>query len=236
MDQWRVIDSGMLSPASAMAKDAALLADLDPEGPSCLHFYEWNGPCLTYGHFIKPELYLHVDALSSHGLQVAKRPTGGGVIFHLTDLSFSVLLPAAHPQLSINPLDNYAYINQKVAEAIKLFTLQSLQPQLLQKESACLSKACQAFCMAKPTQYDLMIDGKKVGGAAQRRTKLGLLHQTSLMLMMPSMDLFHGIFKNEGILTAMQQQSAALLPESASLRDLESARKQMKEILIKKFT
>ena len=39
--------------------------------------------------------------------------------------------------------------------------------------------------MAKPTPFDLVIEGKKVGGAAQRRTRKGLLHQGSLSVCPP---------------------------------------------------
>lgn len=159
---WRVIESDFLSPAGIMAKDAALLDLLDPAGPSILHFYDWNAPCLTYGYFTNPACYLHLDVLQEIGLQKARRPTGGGIIFHLSDLAFSVFIPAGHPHFSLNTLDNYGLINRKVAQAVAHFALESFFPQLLIQDRICSSQECHAFCMAKPTQYDLIINGKKV--------------------------------------------------------------------------
>jgi lipoate-protein ligase A len=229
---WRVIESGFLSPEAIMAKDAALLAQLDPSGPSLLHFYEWNVPCLTYGYFIDLACHIDLEALQQQGVQTARRPTGGGIIFHLTDFAFSILIPASHPRLSLNTLENYAFINQKVAEAVVHFAVQFLRPQLLVQESLCLSKECHAFCMAKPTQYDLIIQGKKVGGAAQRRTKQGLLHQASLSLLFPPIELLYRVLnKKEEVLKAMKEQSYCLLPEQSTAQELQEARGRLRTCL-----
>lgn len=229
---WQIIESGYLSPEAIMAKDADLLAQLDPQGPSILHFYDWNAPCLTYGYFTDPVRHLNLNALQDHGLQKARRPTGGGIIFHLSDLAFSLLIPASHPRFSFNTLDNYVFINEKVAAAAAHFTSQSLQPQLLNQEPICLTKECHAFCMAKPTQYDLMIHNKKVGGAAQRRTKQGLLHQGSLSLLPPPIDLLQKVLKNgELVLAAMHQYSYYLLDNQAISLDLIYARQKLRETL-----
>jgi lipoate-protein ligase A len=231
---WQIIESGYLSPEAIMAKDADLLAQLDPQGPSILHFYDWNAPCLTYGYFTDPSCHLNLEALQYHGLQKARRPTGGGIIFHLSDLAFSVLIPASHPRFSLNTLDNYAFINEKVAAAAAHFTSQSLQPQLLNEEPVCLSKECHAFCMAKPTQYDLMLHHKKVGGAAQRRTKQGLLHQGSLSLLPPPIDLLQKVLKNsELVLDAMHKHSDYLLSNQMMMSDLTQVREKLKETLKK---
>jgi lipoate-protein ligase A len=229
---WQIIESGHLSPEAVMAKDAFLLAQLGLESPPLLHFYEWDSPCLTYGYFTDPARYLDMEALRHCGLQAARRPTGGGIIFHLSDLAFSVLVPASHSHFSLNTLDNYAFINQKVAKVIAHFSHSLSQPQLLHSETSCSNQDCKAFCMAKPTQYDLIIDGKKVGGAAQRRTKHGLLHQASLSLLFPPIDLLCRLLKNhEVVLEAMQRNSYCLLSRQSTVKDLQEARDQIKMLL-----
>lgn len=189
-----------------MAKDAVLLEQLNDDSPPILHLYEWEGSCLTYGYFTNPARYLHLEVLDSLGLRKARRPTGGGIIFHLTDFAFSLLLPAGHPNFSLNTLENYAFVNQNVAMVVASFTRQGSRPGLFVQDSACTDQECHPFCMAKPTQYDLMIDGKKAGGAAQRRTRKGLLHQASLSLTLPPLDLLAQVLKNEEqVLRAMRK-------------------------------
>src|SRR5262249_49694531 len=139
----------------------------------------------TYGHFIAPSQFLNLSAMADLGLDLAQRPTGGGITFHLSDLAFSMLIPASHPGYSANTLANYAFINHLVAKAIKEFMHLSKEPLLLPIEPALSDPKAAHFCMAKPTKYDLMLDGRKVAGAAQRRTKFGFLHQGTISLALP---------------------------------------------------
>lgn len=232
--KWHIIESGCLPPADIMAKDAALLANLDSH--PILHFYEWQGSCLTYGYFTDPSRYLHLDQLSRYQLHKARRPTGGGIIFHLTDWAFSLLIPAHHPCVSVNTLENYAFINRQVAEVVAVFMARQVFPQLLAQEPVCVQKECHAFCMAKPTQYDLIVEGKKVGGAAQRRTRQGLLHQASLSLLFPPLDLLQAVLKNaEEVLPAMQANTCCLLSEDVNLQELQTARQTLQHLLAKRM-
>lgn len=202
-----VIDSGRLPPADVMAKDADLLQQLDPNGLPILHLYEWEGDSLTYGYFTKPEDYLHVPELTACGIRMARRPTGGGIIFHLADLAFSVLIPVNHPGFSLNTLENYAYINRIVSRAIDKLTGNRVYPLL---QEGC-GGDCSNFCMSQPTQYDLIVNGRKVGGAAQRKTKRGYLHQGSISLTLPPQDVLRGVLKDEGVLEQMEKNSYPLL-------------------------
>lgn len=223
--QWQIIDSQISEPSAIMEKDAFLLEKLKPEDSPIIHFYQWSVPCLTYGYFTDPSRFLNLEALRNNGILLARRPTGGGIIFHLTDFAFSVLIPAGHPSFSVNTLENYAFINRRVAIAIAAFSPNFSSPDLL----PCLKKEKIPFCMANPTQYDLMIEGKKVGGASQRRTKYGFLHQGSISLQLPPFELLEKVLiESKTILNAMKENSFCLSPENSSLQE---KRDQLKSLL-----
>jgi lipoate-protein ligase A len=230
--KWQILESGLLAPDAIMQKDFYLLRDFRAENPPLLHFYEWDSPCLTYGYFIKPSDHINLEALAQYGLKVARRPTGGGIIFHTTDFAFSVFLPAAHPEFSTNTLENYALVNQRVAKAIQAFTNSRIEPTLLEKEQVLQAKENSGgFCMANPTQFDLVIEGKKVGGAAQRRTKQGLLHQGSISLKFPSSAMLGAVLKNQSlIVSAMEKHSYCLLKDGAEA-DLNQGRQSIKKFI-----
>ena len=57
-----------------------------------LHLYQWDGPSATYGYFIDPSKYLDLNKLRQHHVALARRPTGGGIVFHIWDLAFSFLI------------------------------------------------------------------------------------------------------------------------------------------------
>lgn len=222
-----IIESGRLDPESIMEKDAQLLEQLDPYGMPAIHFYDWSAPCLTYGYFIDPAVHLDLKALDRCGLLRARRPTGGGIIFHLTDFAFSVLIPACHPSLSNNTLENYAFVNQCVAQAIASLGPQNVSPALL--PPACCSTAERpSFCLAQPTPYDLVIGRKKVGGAAQRRTKKGLLHQATLSLCQPPYDLLSKVLKDPQVIVSMKENSDCLFSRE---NELQAQRNLIKDLL-----
>lgn len=221
---WQVIESGPMSAQAIMDKDFFLLTQLQTHSQPILHLYEWEKPSLTYGYFTHPEQHLSMADVERLGLDIAHRPTGGGIIFHLTDFSFSILLPAHHPKLSINSLENYHSINSEVAKILDHFT--SHPPTHLDLQpSSCKNPACHTFCMATPTEYDLLINGKKVGGAAQRRTKNGLLHQGSISLSFPPIDILNQIIvNNKEVVKAMEENTFCLLQEGATSIDVVNTR------------
>lgn len=227
-----IIETTLPSPADViMQKDAHLLNEL--QAP-VLHFYEWEKEAATYGCFTRPEKLLNMDAVKALNLDLAKRPTGGGIVFHISDLAFSVLIPENHPQFSINTLENYALINEQVAEAIKEL---NINPILLPQEPTALDESCRFFCMAKPTKYDLMVQGKKMGGASQRRTKKGFLHQGTISIaLLPNTYLEQVLLPGTRVLEAMMQNSASLLPLNASKKEIEEMRVLLKQSLKRSIT
>jgi lipoate-protein ligase A len=212
------IESGTLSAEAVMAKDAWLLDQLAEQARPLIHFYTWERPCLTYGYFIDPHQFLHIERITEEGMQMARRPTGGGMIFHLTDFAFSLLIPSHHPDFSLNTLENYRWVNQQVAEVIGRLTGKSIDLFPMTVNAEIESEQEALFCMAKPTPYDLRMDGKKVGGAAQRRKRQGFLHQATLSLSPPPYSLLEKLLKSpDRILTAMKEQGGCLLSSSLNL-------------------
>lgn len=231
--EWQCLDTGRRSAVENMAIDQRLLETLDPYGVPILHLYEWEGASATYGYFTNPDHYLHADAVAQCELQLARRPTGGGIIFHTTDFAFSLLIPSGHPEFSLNTLENYAFVNGLVLRAIEAFSGRSVVGELLQKEQreGVGTRSCCNFCMAKPTQYDVMVGGRKVGGAAQRRTKAGYLHQGSIALRIPEKTLLVSVLKEEAVVASMQKNSFCLLEGEAGEREMVEARIELRRLL-----
>jgi lipoate-protein ligase A len=158
------------SALEMMLKEKALITSV-PSNP-CLRVYLMH-PGITYGYFIQPEKWLALSRLRS--LSTAQRPTGGGLLFHGQDITFSLSLPSSHPLFHLDTSDRYQAINQKVLEALSPLVPSSCTLSLSSKTS--LPGNEKEVCLANPTSYDLLCNGKKVGGSAQRKTKTSLLHQ-----------------------------------------------------------
>jgi len=230
----KIIHTGKASPQAIMQRDAQLLASLHGENDPILHDYEWSSEAATYGYFIDPYTFLRKDVVERRGLVLAKRPTGGGIILHLCDLAFSFLLPATHPAYSQNTLNNYSYVNNIVIEVLQQFLGEKKDLQLLSEEPQNFRERCRHFCLAKPTKYDVMLSGRKVGGAAQRRTKDGFLHQGSINIGSVPRDYLEDIIKDDNVIDAMTRNSCSLLGDNWTLHRLREARTEIRQLLQEK--
>lgn len=223
---WRVVNSGKNRSKENMERDEKFLEELHPDDSPILHFYDFEKPSATFGVFMKPEIFLKED----HSLDLAKRPTGGGMLFHLWDMTFSVLIPKNHFGYSDDVMKNYKFINELVLKALSPF-VNSHFVDLLFEESEPRDEACKHFCFAKPTKYDVMINGKKVAGSAQRRKKNGFLHQGSISLVRPDFQFINGLFKKDHLVAKAMEEFTYVL---TSL-ELENAKALLRDSLQKGF-
>jgi lipoate---protein ligase len=220
---WEIIERAAASAEENMEVDAKLLEELGARSRPILHLYGWARPSVTFGYFIKPEKVLDVEEAKRRGIEWARRPTGGGVVFHLWDLAFSVLVPAKSKLFSANTLENYRLINGVVQEMAQEWL--GREVDLTPEDGG----SCGNFCMAGPTKYDVVIAGKKIAGAAQRKTKEGFLHQGTIALVRPEEEILEAVVKDPMVREAMRQNSDYLC------EDLSEGRKKATEFLKEKF-
>lgn len=224
----QMIYSHHLTPQEIMDKDRFLLEHL--ESSLILHLYNWGTPCLTIGYFLQAEDHLHLKELQEEGIVIARRPTGGGISFHLTDFSFSVLIPLSDSRVSSVTKENYALVNTQVIQA-----LLSYQKQIPSLTLSSLEHPAGPFCMARPTIFDIMMGGKKIGGAAQRRTKKGILHQGTLSLTPVPKKILQKVLKQpEEMLPAMQLQGGSLFTSMEEV-DIEQVRMELSTVFTSTF-
>jgi lipoate-protein ligase A len=228
---WRVIESVPSTAGENMERDTRLLADLGGAEEPILHIYGWKGRCATYGYFLEVEEHLRMEEVRRWGVSLARRPTGGGVVFHIWDLAFSVLIPAVSPLFSLNTLQNYATINGAVERAAAAFlgSTAVLAMTSVDGETACAGAA--HFCMARPTKYDVVEEGKKIAGAAQRKTRAGFLHQGTIAVAMPEREMLFALLRDAQVAEAILRTTRPLLPGIVAPAEFEEARRMLGELL-----
>src|ERR1043166_5757278 len=96
-----------------MAVDEALLGSATLPA---LRFYRWRGPALSFGYF---GTYAEVADQCSER-EIVRRWTGGGVVPHGNDLTYSVIIPASHPFFARSSLAIYSDLHDAIRGALKL--------------------------------------------------------------------------------------------------------------------
>lgn len=232
---WKVIDSGKKSASKLMELDEKMLLAMQKDDEPILHFYDFLKPSFTFGVFVKPgEIMNQKNYIKD--FDFSKRPTGGGVLFHVWDFAFSCFVPKNHPGYSEDVMESYKYINDKVAIALRDFIEDKDGFHLLEEDPAPLWPDCKNFCFSKPTKFDIMYGGKKIAGAAQRRKNGGYLHQGSISLVMPQFETLKPLFpESSNVLDAMKLHTFPLLGPKATLADREKACIKLKKNLVSVF-
>jgi len=156
------------SAALQMGLDQALL---ELSEVPVLRIYRWESPCVTIGYFES----CSASERAHPGLQVVRRWTGGGSVLHGDDAPYSLIVPQREPFAGVRAASAYKLLHGALAGALSgRFPDVTLAAQSAPKQSAA--------CFENPVSNDLLCGGLKIGGAGQRRTRLGLLHQGSLQL------------------------------------------------------
>ena len=150
-----------------MALDEALLGEVSLP---TLRIFRWESPCVTFGYFQK-----HAEVRGLHpGMPITRRWTGGGIVEHGRDLTFSLCIPRNHACAALPPAELYR----------KLHSL--LVPWITGTTSGTVRLATQAdavsgsSCFSAPAPDDLLDGDRKILGGAQRRSGGALLYQGSL--------------------------------------------------------
>jgi lipoate-protein ligase A len=168
---WFLLDSGPGDPAFNMAMDEASLLSMPRLHTPVLHFYSWTQPAASFGYFQK---YGEVERMT-HLRPLVRRPTGGGLVPHDTDWTYSLALPVKHSWYHLRATESYRRIHEWVAAAFRRGGIEAeLAP------AARVAGAGQ--CFVGYEQSDVLWNGLKIAGAAQRRTRDGLLIQGSIQL------------------------------------------------------
>jgi lipoate-protein ligase A len=168
-ETWFHLDDPPGEPAWNMALDEVLLERAGTLGSPILRCYGWTEPAATFGYF---QRHREISALTSLR-PLIRRPTGGGLVPHENDWTYSLAVPPGHPWHRLRAAESYLRLHTWLRDALnRLGIPASLAPQAQTHGPG--------QCFVGAEQHDLLLNGRKIAGAAQRRNRLGLLIQGSV--------------------------------------------------------
>ena len=169
-----LLESAPLDVFGQMALDEAL-AKSKPAA-FCLRFFRWQGPGATFGY---AQRIREVERVLPPGLAagLTRRPTGGGIVPHVDDLTFSCVFPA---EGELRPAEIYRRLHTSIREGL---CAEGLEARLCAQGRAAPSGPQGASqCFAAPVALDILsAQGKILGGAIRRYADI-VLYQGSLQL------------------------------------------------------
>ncbi len=181
--KFRLIISDTKSAKMNMAIDEALVKSFKIGDMPILRFYSWE-KSFTLGISQKIENYLDLLNLNKN---YAKRITGGGVLFHGHDISYSLIIPVSYMK-NLNVKQSYEKICTFLLEFYKTLGLKATYAK--DDENIVLSSS--SFCQVGFEAYDILVNGIKIGGNAQKRTNKLIFQHGSI----PLKEIEHSVKSN----------------------------------------
>jgi lipoyl(octanoyl) transferase len=137
-----------------------------------LRIYRWQGGWGSLGYFGK----LGEARVAVPGVEWVRRWTGGGIVDHRADWTYTLVVPRPHPLALAKGAASYAIIHGALLAALR-------EQDVRCRPSCGVASFGSGVCFNNPVEHDLVDpEGRKVAGAGQRRTSRALLHQGSVVL------------------------------------------------------
>ncbi|RLF32419.1 MAG: lipoate--protein ligase family protein [Thermoplasmata archaeon] len=160
-EQWRLLKTEDRTAYTNMAIDWAVLkANSRGLVPPTVRFYTWKPSAISIGYFQSLKEEVDLDMCKRLGVNYVRRITGGGAVYHEHELTYSIVIPESHPQISKNIMESYSRICGALIRGLKRLRINSQYVPI----------------------NDVVVDGKKISGSAQtRKSKTVLQHGTVLL-------------------------------------------------------
>jgi lipoyltransferase/lipoate-protein ligase len=166
MDTWRFIPLQTNNGFMNMAIDEAILnARVAGQVPNTLRFYRWHPSAVSVGRNQTPENELYLDVCRKQGVDVVRRISGGGTVYHDFEGEVTYSVTAKATDLGSGDITVvYFKIYEAITDALRLLGV-----------AADFSGGDAKNCP------NLTVSGKKISGSSQTLTR-GIVLQHGTLL------------------------------------------------------
>ena len=164
-----------------MRRDERLLAaaEADPAFPAVWRLFRFAPHGVTLGRAQDPARTLDLPRCQALAVPWAVRPTGGRAIFHAEEWTYSVTARLDDPCWGGSLALAYARASQAIVESLLLL---GVPARLARAAPADPGPRAAVACFATTSRHEIVLEGRKLVGSAQRRTATALLQQGSVLL------------------------------------------------------
>jgi lipoate-protein ligase A len=172
--------------------EAMLIAHSEGKAPPTVRFYGWNPATLSIGYFQKAEDEIDLAEVQRQGIGFVRRPTGGRAVLHDRELTYSMIVSEEYPDMPTTVNEAYRVLSEGLVQGFRRLDLRAEMVNLGMPEEKAkyTSTAGSAACFDSPSWYELVVEGRKIAGSAQTRSRGVILQHGSILLEMDVDQLF----------------------------------------------
>jgi lipoyl(octanoyl) transferase len=171
-----LVNSPKLSAKDNMHIDKELFDGFMPSSLPIFRVYAWE-ESFTYGVSQNLDDIKKLENLQKYDHNYAQRITGGGILFHGNDISYSLVIPTSYVE-NLSVKESY----ELICDFLMLFYRSLGLNPIYAKDLENITLLKSDYCQKGYEPYDILVDGKKVGGNAQRRSKDTIFQHGSISI------------------------------------------------------
>ena len=177
--------------------------------------YSWNPRCLSLG-FHQPISEVKTENLAEKKIDLVRRPTGGRAVLHANEITYSVVIPLQNKTAA----HWYNKIHSAFSEVFHQMNIPVENSNSSDNFKAIYKNSTSVPCFVSSAKSELLIDGKKIAGSAQRVFVSVLLQHGSILIDDSHLEIIDLLnFSDENEKEKMKQ---TLLEKSVSLHDYDA--------------
>jgi lipoate-protein ligase A len=182
MQNWRLIDCGEQHGAWNMALDEALLHSVENgESLPIFRLYRWKPATMTLGYFQQGRDVVNIKACHEFGYSIVRRITGGRAVLHDREVTYAVISPEQNEIFPGGVSQNYHVIADVLRATLAKLGLQT-EISSGRKECTTTDSVQRSACFTAPALSELVFNGQKMTGSAQKRLSHAFLQHGSIPL------------------------------------------------------
>lgn len=175
----RVLVEPARSGTFQMQRDRELLETQAPGAGPTLRLYTWRPWCVSLGAMQRIEAALDLEACRAAGVDVVQRPTGGRSILHAEEITYALVASTADDRFGKNLADSHRIVGEALAAGLQSL---GVAARLSRPELDPDRRLLRQPCFASPGRAEILVQGRKLLGSAQRRQADAFLQHGSLLL------------------------------------------------------
>ncbi|MDD8019760.1 MAG: biotin/lipoate A/B protein ligase family protein [Acidobacteriota bacterium] len=161
-----------------MAVDEYLFHQAQRTQATYIRFYTWLRPTASLGCHQEVSRVVNLEECNRRGVDVVRRMTGGKLVLHHLEVTYSVA--SGQAGVFTSTLEgSYRLISEALIKGLELM---GLQPALASSTSKAYARS-NLPCFAYPARNEIEITGKKIIGSAQKRSGSYFIQHGSIPLM-----------------------------------------------------
>jgi|WetSurMetagenome_2_1015567.scaffolds.fasta_scaffold21683_3 lipoate---protein ligase len=166
MDTWRYLPLSTNNAAMNMAVDEAILqARVADKVPNTLRLYRWQPSAVSIGHNQNPQDEVYLDTAQKLGVDVVRRASGGGTVYHAFEGEITYAVIAKTTDLGTADItDVYIKIYGGIKDSLRM-----------------IGSGCDYSEGDTKNCPNLTVNGKKISGSSQTFTRGVVLQHGTLL-------------------------------------------------------